>query len=209
MDLLLTLTMDVLTHRSLSIVVRLYPFIFLAALFIGIQWRSVVLNNMYGSIAKRARCLRQGCFMVVVCLLLCLLPVYVWYKANFPIFAISMIFGLTIIRYIFVIIERKCGIPKDFPFENIKSETSVEMDLWCMKILDDKTKLNKIRRFYLFYSISSIILAAIIIFVLKFLHKLENYSEAINWLKKAADNGETYFYFYLGICYLNLLFEFV
>ena len=35
-----------------------------------------------------------------------------------------------------------------------------------MKILDDKTKFNKIRRFYLFYSISSIILAAIIIFVL-------------------------------------------
>lgn len=169
MDLLLTLTMDVLTHRSLSIVVRLYSFIFLAALFIGIQWRSVVLNNMYGSIAKRARCLRQGCFMVVVCLLLCLFPIYVWYKTNFSIFAISMIFGLTIIRYIFVIIERKCGIPKDFPFENIKSETSVEMDLWCMKILDDKTKLNKIRRFYLFYSISSIILAAIIVFVLKFL----------------------------------------
>ena len=166
MDLLLTLTMDVRTHNFLSTGVRLYLFIFLVALFIGIQWRSVVLNNMYGSIAKRAKYFRQGCFMVVVCLLLCLIPLYVWHKTRFSIFAVSMALGLTVIRYIFVIIERKCGIPKDFPFENIKSETSVEMDLWCMKILDDKTKFNKIRRFYLFYSISSIILAAIIIFVL-------------------------------------------
>ena len=54
MDLLLTLTMDRLIYRSLSTGVRLYLFIFLVALFIGIQWRSVVLNNMYGS-SKRIR----------------------------------------------------------------------------------------------------------------------------------------------------------
>ena len=166
MDLLLTLTMDTLIHRSLSFDVRLYLFIFLVALFIGIQWRSVVLNNMYGSIAKRAKYFRQGCFMVVVCLLLCLIPLYVWHKTRFTIFAVSVAIGLTIIRYIFVALERKCGVPKDFPFEDLKSETSIEMDLWCMKILDDKAKFCKIRKFYLFYSISSIILAAIIVFIL-------------------------------------------
>lgn len=166
MDLLLTLTMDTLIHRSLNFDVRLYLFIFLVALFIGIQWRSVVLNNMYGNIAKRAKYFRQGCFMVVVCLLLCLIPLYVWHKTRFPIFAASMAIGLTIIRYIFVALERKCGVPKDFPFEDLKSETSIEMDLWCMKILDDKAKFCKIRKFYLFYSISSIILAAIIVFIL-------------------------------------------
>lgn len=158
--------METQTHRFFCIGVCLYSFIFLVALFIGIQWRNVVLNNMYGSIAKRAKYFRQGCFMVVVCLLLCLLPIYVWYKTNIYIFAISIVLGLTIIRYIFVIIEHKCGVPEDFPFEDQKSETSIEMDFWCRKILDDKTKLNKIRQFYLLYSVSSIILAAIILFVL-------------------------------------------
>lgn len=144
--------------------------IILASFAIGFQWRVVVLDNMVSNVSRRmSPPMRNGCGcffgLCALGIFFIFLPFFICKTSLIKgIIAISV--GMLGVNTVLAIFERICGIPGNFPMRETTKKSSLKMQMWCLPIIADRSKFNKILSFYFIYPWLSIFFAAYLIYSL-------------------------------------------